>query len=263
MILMDITPEAVNSWFTPFHYIVYLGTLFVLMVVYYQWKWAKICKNNIQVLVAQQGGGGNFVLAPKTGGEVTIKNPHTNTTRTWPVNELSTIDVLYPGVGFVPAFLQKTIRMAIVSEGDWEPLLNRSPHLEKVASPDMVVSLTEIAETADEITKKAIIKLLNGVSTSPTREMIASPAVLGNLIHEKITELVATVSKDIMSPLTEAIKKLGQRVNPTIVYIGLGLIIILLVYTVFQLAPVIGKIDEFANTLDAIQKALGVVRTSY
>jgi len=225
------------------------------MVVYYQWKWAKTCKENIHVLVVQQGGGGDYFLAPKTGGEISIKNPHNNTTRTWPVNELSTIDVLYPGVGFVPAFLQKTIRLAIVHEGDWEPLLNRSPHLQKVASPDMILAFEKLAESSDQAIKGKIAELLKGVSTSPTREMIGSPAVLGNLMHEKVSELAVTVARDIINPLNEVIKKLGARINPTIVYIGLGLIAVLLAYTVIQVVPAVSNMVE---EISAIKQALGV-----
>lgn len=250
-----MTAEAVNAWFTPFHYFVYLGVLFVAMVVYYQWKWAKACKNNIQVLVAETGGSGRFFLAPKAGGTVTIKNPQTETSRIWAVNELATIDILYPGVGFVPAFLQKTIRLAIVNEGDWEPMLNRSPHLLKAASPDMVAALLEIAETSGKETKAKINKLLENVATSPTREMIASPAVLGNFMAEQISALAVTVGREIVNPINEAIKKMGQRINPTIIYIGLGLIGVLLVFTLYQVMSVQGGM---ADSLDAIKQALGV-----
>jgi len=247
-----MTPEEVNMWFTPFHYCVYLGSLFVCMVVYYQWRWANTCKNNIQVLVVQQGGGGDFKLAPKSGGDVSIQNPHNDTTRTWAINELATIDVLYPGVGFVPAFLQKTIRLVIVHEGDWEPLLNRSPHMQKVASPDIVMAMEEIAKDAtDDAIKKRVLVLLDGVSTAPTREMIASPAVLGNLMHERITEVVATVAKDIFDPLKEVLKKLSKPINPLIVYIGLGLAVLLLVYVVFYINPL-------AEDVGLIKEALGV-----
>ena len=102
----------------------YMGIPFVLMIFWFQWKWAKDCNKYIRVLVAQKSGGGAYKLAPKEGGEISITNPADGSTRTWPVNELATIEVPYPGVGFVPAFMQKTIRMAIVSEGDWEPMLN-------------------------------------------------------------------------------------------------------------------------------------------
>lgn len=248
-----MTPEAVNAWFTPFHYFVYLGALFVFMVTYYQWRWARICKNNIQVLVVQQGGGGNFELAPKTGGEISLKNPYTNTVRTWAINELATIDVLYPGVGFVPSFLQKTIRLAIVHEGDWEPLLNRSPHQQRVASPDLIAEFLKLAEASDdEATRDSIKGILDKVSTAPTREMIASPAVLGNLIHERISEIVATVAKDIFDPLKEVIKKMGKPVNPMVVYIGLGLTVILVAYLIFKIVP---AMEDIA----LIKQALGVL----
>lgn len=248
--------EAVNSWFTPFHYIVYLGVPFVMMIAYLQWRWAKTCKENIQVLVAEQGGGGSFQLAPKTGGEVSLKNPNNNSIRTWPINELSSIDVLYPGVGFVPAFMQKTIRMVIVNEGDWEPMLNRSPHKKRIASPDIVDFLKSITESDSvPIALKNKILLITGeISTGPTREMIASPAVLGNLINERITEAVMTINKEVMDSLSGVIRKMSKLVNPTIVYIGLGLIAILLVYVVFQMT----QIGDMIDGVERIQQALGV-----
>lgn len=251
--LNAVTPQDINAWFTPMAWAFYLLLMLAGTVLYSQWQWARTCKNNIQVLVAQLGGGGEFFLAPKTGGEVSIKNPYTVTTRTWPVNELATIDVLYPGVGFIPAFLQKTIRMAIVNEGDWEPLLNRSPHLRKVASPDMIIALEEIAETAAPATKDAILKQLEGVSTSPTREMIGSPAVLGNLMAEKITELAATIAKDIMNPLTDAVKRLGRQINPTIVYIGIGLTIVVVLFLAYQVLPLVKDVGAIKDALGSLQ----------
>jgi len=236
----------------------YLGVPFVLLVFYFQWRWARVCTKNIQLLVVEQGGGGSFQLAPKTGGSVAIKNLTTGITRVWAINELSTIDVLYPGVGFVPGFMQKQIRMAIVNEGDWEPLLNRSPHMRNIASPDMVKELQKIAEVAGGGTKKSITALLEGVSTSPTREMIASPAVLGNLVTERITELAVTVAKDIMNPLADAIKKMGRQVNPLVVYIGLGLIVVMLGFMIYTLLPVLEGMEGMVDGMNIIKQALGV-----
>jgi len=240
----------------------YLGVPFVLMIFYFQWRWARVCSKNIQLLVVEQGGGGSFQLAPKTGGSVAIKNPTTGIVRVWALNELSTIDVLYPGVGFVPGFMQKQIRMAIVSEGDWEPLLNRSPHMQKIASPDIVKGLETVKKGLDEKKDAGVIKvisdLLDGVSTSPTREMIASPAVLGNLITERITELAVTVAKDIMNPLAEAIKKMGRQVNPLVVYIGLGLSVILLGVLIYKVFPVLSSMEELIGEMEIIKLALGV-----
>jgi hypothetical protein len=250
-----MVPEAVTIWTSLPAYIVYLGLLFVGMVVYYEWKWAKTCKDNIQVLVAQQGGGGEYLLSPKDGGQVSIKNPITGTIRMWPVNELSTIDVLYPGVGFVPTFLQKTIRLAIVNEGDWEPMLNRSAHQQMVASPDVISQLQQIANGSEVTTKAAILNILDSVRTSPTREMIASPAVLGNLMEEKISELAVTVGKEIINPINEAIKKLGKQVSPVIVYIGLGLILVVMAFMAFKLVP---SVTVMTEKQDTIMRALGI-----
>lgn len=242
------------TYFAPWHIALYLFVVFVIMVVFYQWKWAKTCKNNIQVLVAQQGGGGDFFLAPKAGGQVTIINQQTDDTRTWPVNELATIEVPYPGVGFVPAFLQKTIRLAIVNEGDWEPMLNRSPHREKIASPDVVEFLQALADDTEDAKKKAAIaKMVKGLATGPTREMIADPAILGNLMRSSVMKALATVSTDLVELLKSVNAKLGKAggLKPIIVYIGLGLITILLVFTLYQIMPIMSSID-------AIMKALGM-----
>lgn len=239
--------------------LLYLGVPFTLMIFYFQWRWARVCEKNIQVLVAEEVGGGSYQLAPKTGSGVSILNPITGVTRIWAINELATIDVLYPGVGFVPGFMQKKIRLAIVSEGDWEPLLNRSPHMKKIASPDMVETLKEIVKVSkDEAVKESITNLLDGVSTAPTREMIASPAVLGNMIAEKITAIAVTVAKDIMNPLSEAIKKMGRQINPLVVYIGLGLIVILLAVLIYKLFPVLESMEEMTSGMNIIKQALGV-----
>ena len=155
--LLDITPEAVNAYFTPLDYILYLFAVFVIMVVAYQWKWTQTSKKNVLVLVVHSDGSSHYELAKKKGASVELKDIEKKTTKLWPINKLSTIDVLYPGVGFVPAFLQKQIRMTIVDEDDWEPLVNRDPD----------------------------------------RKMIASPAVLGNLMNEKITEAVITVPSPV------------------------------------------------------------------
>lgn len=262
---MEISLDSVGRAF------IYLGIPFVLMIFYFQWRWARVCENNIQVLVAEEVGGGRYQLAPKTGSGVSILNPVTGITRIWAINELATIDVLYPGVGFVPGFMQKKIRLAIVSEGDWEPLLNRSPHMKKIASPDIVEGLQDIVKRlegkedgeakegkADKKTINAIKELMDGVSTAPTREMIASPAVLGNMIAEKITAIAVTVAKDIMNPLSDAIKKMGRQISPLIVYIGLGLIVILLAVLIYKLFPVLESMEEMTSGMNIIKQALGV-----
>lgn len=254
------------TYFQPWHIGLYLFVVFVVMVVYYQWRWASICKANLQVLIAMAGGGGEFVLSPKIGSEVAIKNPHNDTVRMWPINELSTIEIPYPGVGFVPAFLQKTIRLVIVNEGDWEPMLNRSRHGERVASPDVLQVLLEIVEDIEDdegsdATCKRIKTLVSKLSTAPTREMIASPAVLGNLMHEKITEAVITVNKEMIDQLAGITSRLSKVLNPLHFYIGMGLVLVLLGFIAFQIMPImssIGDLGDVSDKLDAIMKSLGI-----
>ena len=243
----------------------YLGVPFVIMVFYFQWRWAKTCDNNIRVLIAEKGGGARWMLAPKEGGKVTIHNTDTDEDRVWPVNELATIDVLYPGVGFVPAFMQKSIRLAILNEGDWEPLLNRSPHRQKIASPDVVNFIRALGKRSDATakTKEAIESFLNGVSTGPTREMVADPATLGNLMRSVVLKALATVSNDLMDALKSINTRLARfaGLNATIIYIGLGLILILNAFAIYQLmqvAPSLAEASEIAPKIDAIQKALGI-----
>jgi len=242
----------------------YLGIPFVLLIFFMQWKWAKTCDKYIRVLVALKSGGGKFEFAPKDGGEITITSED-GSTRTWPVNELSTIDILYPGVGFVPKFLQKTIRLAVVNEGDMEPMLNRSPHRDNIASPDVVEYIKEIAEKSDEKTKATITKWVGGLSTGSTREMIADPALLGNLMKSGVMKALATVSNDFLDLLKSVNAKLGQvrGANPTVVYIGLGLTVILLGVIIYKVLPVLDQlgnmdIGALKTDLSAIKAALGV-----
>ena len=237
--------------------LLFLGIPFIFFVFFAQWKWARVCDRNIQVLVAQRGGGGKFELAPKVGGEVEIVNQVTGQTRIWPINELSTIDVDYPGLGFLPHFLQKTIRLAIVNEGDWEPMLNRSPHKRRVASPDVIEFMTLLAAGSnDNDIKKKILDFMKEVSTGPTREMIADPATLGSLRQSSIMKSLATVSDELL----ESIKKLGSQLsrvsgmNPTIIYIGLFVLAALVGFAVFKIVP----LGEMAEKVDSIYKALGI-----
>lgn len=240
----------------------FLGIPFIIAVFIMQWQWARTCSKNIRVLVAQKSGGGKFELAPKDGGSITIKNPVDGTTRVWPVNELATIDVLYPGVGFVPAFMQKTIRMAIVNEGDWEPMLNRSPHRKNIASPDVVEFMQSVAQRTKDIKLKTEIEaIVNTLETGSTREMIADPSILGNLMQSSIMKALATVSNDLMDVLKSVNAKLGkvQGANPMVVYIGLGLIVIVLCVLAFKTLPMAEELTRVQTDLALIKQSLGIV----
>lgn len=240
----------------------FLGIPFVLLIFYMQWKWAKTCANNIRVLVAQKGGGGAWKLAPKEGGSITITDKD-DVTRTWPVNELATIDVLYPGVGFVPGWMQKTIRMAIVNEGDWEPMLNRSPHRERIASPDVVAFLRQIAEHPNlgKDIKVSITKLADSLCTGPTREMIADPSTLGALRKSSVLKALASVSNEFMDTLKAVQAKLArmQGAHPWFVYIGISLNLVLTVYIIYTMMQSGDAV--LLERMSIIEKALGIVPT--
>ena len=195
-----MTPDAVNAYFTPLDYFFYLTAVLVVMAVWSQYKWAKICRNNVLVLVQRTAGAGDFVLAPQQGGTVTLE--HNKRKQMWVMSDLNTIDVPYPGVGFIPAQLQKTIRLIVVSEVDWEPITNRDPN----------------------------------------REMIGSPEFLNNVINERVSALAITVAKDVMDPLNAIIKRFRNTVSATLYYIGTGLTLVLLAYLIYQLVPLLGDI---------------------
>lgn len=229
---------------------IYLGIPLIIGIFYAQWKWAKTCDENIRVLVAERNGGGRFFFAPKSGGDVTIVNNDTGVARTWPINELATIGLPYPGLGFMPRFLQKEIRVAILNEGDWEPILNRSPHRNKVASPDVIEYLTEIGIRFPKI-KGEIEIFLDDVSTSPTREMIADPAILGALKQNTIMQALAQVSDELVDTIKGLRTQLSRvaGLNPTIIYgglilsIGIGIAIIVMMKNIGITADTVAKID--------------------
>jgi hypothetical protein len=247
--------EIQVNYFSPLNFFFYLFIIFALMVAYYQWQWHKKATKEIKVVVIDNSGSSDVYYAKKEGSSVSITNPDTNTTKLWPISELSTFDMLYPGDGFIPKFLQKKIRTTILDANDWEPLVNRSRYSEMVASPDVKEYLKLLADNIDDVGKRnTLLEYVDNLVTAPTREMIASPAVLGNIAKEKISELAVTLGHDIIDPLKEAISKLGKQVNPMILYIGLGLIVILLVFVVFK----VNQTSGIESDLKLIKDALGI-----
>jgi hypothetical protein len=207
------------AWFQPWHIIMYCVILFTLMVVYYQWKWSKIADKNMYLLMKRADGSTYSDLVKKEGTSVTLRSKRPGEdNRVWPINELCTLDIPYPGVGFVPAFLQKKIKMVILDEEDWEPLINRDPD----------------------------------------KKLIASPAVLGNLILEQVTRLVVTINKDMLDKMEGLASKMSNAVTPQTFYIGTGLILIAVGYLIVQTlsAPDMAAVmDE----LELIKKAQGII----
>ena len=210
-----MSAEAVNAYFTPLDYFMYLGAILVVLITYYQWRWWKDCKDNVMLMIVHADGSTDQELVPKDGSSVTLQNPKTGTTKMWPINKLAGVEMNYPSTGFVPKILQKKIKLVIVDEEDWEPLINRDPN----------------------------------------QEMVASPAMLGNLMNEKITEAVIRVNKEMMDSLSQLTKKLNRMVTPAQFFIGIGLIAIGVVALIFLVVPNIG---DLAEGIEQIKTALGV-----
>jgi hypothetical protein len=168
--------------------------------------------------------------------------------------------MLYPGDGFVPSFLQKKIKTVIVDEEDWEPLLSRGSYTEKVASPDVVKALRILADENPKIALK-LTEMADSLSTAPTRDMVASPAVLGNIMKEKVSEMAVTISKDTFDKMEGISRKLANIPNAMVVYIGLGLVCILLIFLLFQIVPSLDGINALSTAgddLQAIKNVLGI-----
>jgi len=245
--------------------LIFMGPMIVIGTLILQWQWARTCDRSVRVLVAQKIGGGKWMFAPKGASDVTVKFDD-GAIKTWPMNELATIEIPYPGVGFVPKFMQKNIRLAVVNEGDWEPVLNRSPHRRKVASPDVVVFLEQLADGLRESSpdvSKSIDEMLDGVSTGPTRELIGDPAVLGALKANAVMKALAEVSNDFMEMMRKVSAQLTRLTgpNPTIVYVLLGVGVIvsaIVLFQVLQIAPALQDATGMVGKVDAIYKSLGI-----
>jgi len=227
-------------------------------------QWERKCRLNIKVLEVKEGGGSNVVYVPKEGGEVSIYNKDMGVTRTWPINQLATIPMPYPELGILPRFLTREIQTVILHEGDWEPVLNRSPHRDNVISPNVVKLLLDLKEEISaEDDLRRIDDILEHATTGPTREMIASPAVLGAIKTSSVMKALATVGDDLMDML-KGLRAQLMRVaglNPTYVYILLSLNAVLVgvvLYYVVQGGS--GGVTDPAliEKINQIHKALGI-----
>jgi len=49
----------------------FLGVPMVLMFFWLQWRWSKICSDNLQLLIIKSDGSSRFELALKSGNSVT------------------------------------------------------------------------------------------------------------------------------------------------------------------------------------------------
>lgn len=215
--------------------LMYMGPLAIIGGLIMMYLWERTCRLKIKIIQVKTAGGTDIHYADKEGDSVTLSNPKTGWTGTWPISSLATIPLPYPDLaGLLPRFLQREIQTAIFVEGDLEPLLNRSAHRENVASPNVVNTLADamamLPTTEDGVELAAKIKdVLDHTATSPTRELVASPDWLGSLRKSTALKALASVSDDLIEALKQIRNQLARfaGLNSMIVYIGLGLIIIL------------------------------------
>ncbi len=216
--------------------LLYMGPLDVIGGLVAMYFWERTCRTKIKVILVKTAGGVDSRFADKEGDSVTLSNPTTGWSGTWPISDLATIPLPYPDLaGLLPRFLQREIQTAIFVEGDLEPLLNRSAHRDNVASPNVVNALKEALEllpdTADgRKLATQIDDVLAHTATSPTRELIASPDWVGSLRKSTALKALASVSDDLMEALKQIRNQLARfsGLNSTYVYIGLALALILL-----------------------------------
>lgn len=241
--------------------LLFMGPIAIIGGMVCMYLWERTCRTKIKVLLVRTAGGTNTYYVDKEGNEVTIQNPTTGWSGTWPISALATIPQPYPDVaGLLPRFLQHEIQLAIFIEGDIEPLLNRSPHREKMMSPDIYNALLDMREQSPSLAS-SIDKLLDGVSTGMSRDLIASPDWVGSLRKSTALKALASVSDDLMEALKQIRNQLARfaGLNSTYVYIGLGLIIVLLAFDLFFTVQG-GQADvaEMKTKIDAIYNALGI-----
>jgi len=257
-----------DKWASPVAYGFYLGAIFVLMVLYYEWAWTRKCRNFVRVLVVKHDGTTETEYAPKQGAYVSLKQKDSATLKLWPINELATVEMLYPGDGFIPDFLQKKIRMVIVSEADWEPLLNRGAYNELVASPDVVEKLKLLAEymkTNDADLANEIDTYADTLTTAPTRDMIASPALLGNLVKEKVSEMVVAIASESLDKLDNIIRKLEKVPNAWVLYIMVGAAVLFSLIAMIKVLTISGggahQMEEIKTGVQMLQQHFGLLPT--
>ena len=212
---MEVTPQMIDAYFTPLDYFFYLSTIVVAWAIWLQWKWTNVCKNNILVLIQRIKGNGDWMLSPISGNTIQLpKNPsNPDATGIWPIKDINTIDVPYPGVGFIPKFLQKQIRMVVISEADCEPITNRSDN-EVALSPYFIGNLVnEKITEAMLMVNKDLVDAIKNISKmlNPTHFYIGMGgiAVLLGYIIVKLNPLFSIDFVGIQTTLDAIVKGLG------------------------------------------------------
>lgn len=246
--------------------LIYMGPLLVIAGLICMYLWDRTCQRKLEVLQIKTAGGTVTHFVDKEGDSITLSNPKTGWTGTWPISSLATIPRPYPDLaGLLPRFLQREIQLAIFIEGDVEPLLNRSAHRDNVVSPNVAKLLQEVKVALGDTDKTDLIEqtdhVLANIVTGPTRELIASPDWIGSLIKSTALKALASVSDELLEALKQIRNQLSRfaGLNSTYVYLGLGLTIVLLgcnlYFTIQGSQPVS---TELIDKVDAIYNALGI-----
>ena len=247
--------------------LIFMGPLAVIACLVAMYFWERTCRTKIKVILVKTAAGTDTYYADKEGDSVTLSNPKTGWTGTWPINDMATIPLPYPDLaGLLPRFLQREIQTAIFVEGDMEPLLNRSAHRYNVASPNVVNALQDamamLPDSAEGVKMtEQINDLLQNMATGPTRELVASPDWLGSLRKSTALKALASVSDDLMEALKQIRNQLARfsGLNSTYVYLGLGLIIVLLGFNLYYtLQGGQADVSDMKAKVDAIYNALGI-----
>jgi len=245
--------------------LLFMGPMAVVGGLVAMYFWWRTCQRKVKVILVKTAGGTDVRYADKEGNSVTLSNPKTGWSGTWPVSDLATIPLPYPDLaGLLPQFLQREIQTAIFIEGDLEPLLNRSAHRYNIASPNVANALKEALDMMPDTAEGSelatqIESILANTATGPTRELVASPDWVGSLRKSTALKALASVSDDLMEALKQIRNQLARfsGLNSTYVYIGLVLIIILLgvnlYYTVeLSKAGTTGIPPDVMQKIDAI-----------
>jgi len=223
--------------------LLYMGPMAVIAGLVAMYLWERTCRLKVKVILVKTAGGPDVFYTDKEGDSVTLSNPKTGWSGTWPISDLVTIPLPYPDLaGLLPRFLQREIQTAIFVEGDLEPLLNKSAHRENVASPNVVNALQDALEMLPDTAEggKVAAKIRNVIehtATSPTRELVASPNWVASLRTSTALKALASVSDDLMEALKQIRNQLARfsGLNSTYVYIGLAFILILLAINLYYI----------------------------
>jgi hypothetical protein len=92
--------------------------------------------------------------------------------------------------------------------------------------------------------------------------MIASPAVFGNLILEKVSEALLTVNKETLDLLNGLIKRMDNVVSSQKLYICTALIVASVVGVGYLTYQQSAKVEDITKEIQLIENALGIVKVT-